>query len=147
IGMVRRTVQTIAGLRTYDLVAARVGKMSIDAAPSGQFTVSVEPAPDTIRVVLRISTSPAASVTLPFASGQEYDVVLRDASGKVVYTWSDGQMFTQALHELTVTGEWSATVAIPRPAEGSYTVQAWMTTSGGAPRYAATVPVAIGALK
>src|SRR5689334_14186942 len=33
IGMVRRTVQTFAGPRNYDLVAARIGRIRIETAP------------------------------------------------------------------------------------------------------------------
>ncbi len=37
VGMLRRVVSTIAGPRTFDLVAARVGNITIDAAPSASF--------------------------------------------------------------------------------------------------------------
>jgi hypothetical protein len=47
LGMLRRVQTSIAGQRTFDLVSARVGKTSIDAAPTGRFSVSVNAtAPD-----------------------------------------------------------------------------------------------------
>jgi len=43
LGMLRRVVSTIAGPRTFDLIAARVGNITIDAAPSASFSVSLGP--------------------------------------------------------------------------------------------------------
>ena len=148
IGMVRRTTQTIAGPRNWDLVSARVGNTRIETALNGRFTVSVDASgTDAIAVTLHIEVPPDATVTLPFSSGQEYDLVVRDETDKVVYSWSAARTFIQSLHNLTVAGEWTATEAVPRPAVGRYTLQAWMTTSGGAPRYAATTPLVIEAVR
>ena len=43
LGMLRRTQASIAGPRTFDLISARVGNLTIDAAPTGRFSVSVGP--------------------------------------------------------------------------------------------------------
>ena len=148
LGMLRRTVQSIAGPRRWDLVEARVGRAKVETAHGGRFVVSADTGgAGAIAVTLRIDLEPGATVTLPFSSGQEYDIVLRDDAGRVVYTWSAAQSFIQSLHNLTVTDGWITVVAVPRPAPGSYTLQAWMTTSGGASRYAATMPMTIEAAR
>jgi hypothetical protein len=53
-------------------------------------------------------------------------------------------LFTQDFHERTVS-ELSGTVMAPVTGlmPGSYTVQAWITTTGSTPLFAATVPVTI----
>src|SRR4051794_18680409 len=43
LGMLRRVVSTIAGPRTFDLIAARVGNITIDVAPGASFGVSLGP--------------------------------------------------------------------------------------------------------
>jgi hypothetical protein len=147
IGMLRRTVQTIAGPRDYNLVAARVGKSSIETLANGRFTVSADVAPDAINVTLRISIGPGNTLVLPFPTGQYYDLALIDDSGTAVYRWSADKIFMQALRQLTVTDEWTATVPIPRPAAGNYTLRAWMTTSDDVPPYAAIVVLTVPTAK
>lgn len=152
IGMVRRVVNSIAGPRKYDLVYAQVGSLKIDAAAHGQFSVSVDLISDLPQfpVTLRLFTNPAIGLNLPFSTAQEFDLLLLDSSGKAVWRWSDGQAFTQAAHRLTVHGAWSTQVDLPRAAlvSGSsatpdFTLQAWLTTTGDAPRFAASVPISV----
>ena len=125
IGMVRRVSTTIAGPRQFDLVYARVGKMRIDTLEGGKFTVSVDQnaVPDSLAVTLRLETN--ASLDLPVHTGEEFDIVVRDEAGNAVFTWSADEFFAEAWHERTLGGEWTTTVAVPRPtAPGNYTVQA-----------------------
>jgi hypothetical protein len=152
IGMLRRTVQTFAGPRMFDLVYARVGRSLIEAMPHGRFTVTVDHSRNSpvLRATLRLQTSlGSGAIALAFPSSQEYEVLLRDGDGNVLWAWSEGQLFTQELHTREVSGEWRTTVEIPKPPSTGepkaaiYTVQAWMTTMGAAPQFAATVPVTI----
>lgn len=152
VGMLRRVVQSIAGPRTYDLVYARVGSTVLEAMPGGRFTVTADSYQNspTIRVTMRLQTLGSSNMLpLTFPSSQEYEVLLRDPEGKVVWAWSDGRAFTQHLHTLEVAGEWSATVEIPRPPSTGepraavYMVQAWLTTLGQAPQFAATAAVTV----
>ncbi len=53
IGMLRRTEQSIAGPRTYELVSARVGKRIIQADQHGRFTVSVQDIPGRKELAIR----------------------------------------------------------------------------------------------
>jgi len=140
IGMVRRVVGSIAGPREFNLVYARVGKQIIDALPHGRFSVSVADG-----ATLRLQVNSPVPVNLLFPTAQEYDLVLKDEAGNVVWKWSDGQMFAQAAHERIIGTEWSVKVDVPWPTqEGNYTLQAWLTTATDAPQFAATAPVRVG---
>jgi hypothetical protein len=143
--------QSFAGPRQYDLVYARVGTAIYNAQPNGSFSVTVND-PDGaggITAVPRLSVK-GLPVKLVFPTAQEFDAVLSDEDGNTVWTWSEGRLFDQAVHEKTVSLDWVFAVPVPRPGKPStapepknYTLQVWLTTEGPAPRYAATVPVAI----
>ncbi|MEO8592546.1 MAG: BsuPI-related putative proteinase inhibitor [Candidatus Solibacter sp.] len=137
IGMVRRVEQSFTGPRTLDLVSARVGKLRLDTAPTGQFRVTAEPVGDQLAITLALETPEA--LKLQFGSGQEYDVAVRDEQGNVVWRWSNDKAFTQALHERVVSGLWLIAVNAPLPQSKSYTVQGWLTTLGDAPYFAAAI--------
>lgn len=151
IGMLRRIETTFTGPKQYDLVYARVGNMVIEALPTGRFSVTLDATQgsDPVTVAMRLRSN-FLPVKLSFPSAQEFEVVLSDEDGNVVWKWSDGNFFDQTAHQRTVTGEWSIAVPMPRPGTPSadassknYTLQAWLTTDGPAPRFAATVQVPI----
>jgi hypothetical protein len=151
LGMLRRVVSTIAGPRTFDLVAARVGNITIDAAPSASFSVSLGPTTGAgpVLATFRLHVNSKLPLTLSFSSGQEYDFALKNSAGTTLWTWSASRTFLQAQHERIVADEWSATVEIPWPTisggvlqPGDYTVQAVVTNANYLP-FAATVPVTI----
>ena len=149
IGMLRRVNNTIAGPRTYDLVYARLGNQVIDSSQRGRFTAAIVATHDDrwdVALRLDLGTSPALSLRFPTA--QEYEVVLRDAAGTAVWTWSYGQAFVPAFHEKVVSGEWIVDVSVPcasssLAASGPYTIEGWLTTQNDSPRFAATVPVVV----
>jgi len=151
LGMLRRIQTSIAGPRTFDLISARVGNLTIDAAPTGRFSLSVGPTvgPGPVSATFRLQVNSSSPLTLSFSSGQEYDLALNDSAGNTLWTWSASRTFLQSLHQRTVTDEWSATVEIPWPAApggglqpGDYTVRASVTAASSTP-FAATVPVTI----
>lgn len=144
IGMLRRVIGSIAGPREFNLVYARVGKRVLEALPYGRFTVSVAAGADSdvLTATLRLQTSSPVSLSLQFPSAQEYDLVLKDEAGLVVWKWSDGQVFAEGSHERLVGTEWPVKVEVPRPAlDRNYTLQAWLTTAGDVPRFAASTPL------
>jgi hypothetical protein len=100
---------------------------------------------DQLAVTLTVELPPGQPLTLNFATGQEYDVVVRDSEGRTISQWSRGKMFTQNVHTVTVDGRWSVTGNSPLPPAGAYTVEGWLTTTGGVSPFAATVPVTIPA--
>jgi hypothetical protein len=151
LGMLRRVVSTISGPRTFDLTAARVSNITIDAAPSASFSVSLGPTTGAgpVLATLRLHVNSKLPLTLLFSSGQEYDFALKNSAGTTVWKWSASQTFLQALHQRIVADEWSATVEIPWPTTsggvlqpGDYTVEAVVTNANSLP-FAATVPVTI----
>lgn len=151
LGMLQRIENSIAGPRTFDLISARVGSITIDAAPTGRFSVSVGPTagPGPVLATFRLQVNSSSPLILSFTSGQEYDFALNDSAGMTLWRWSASRTFLQSLHQRTVTGEWSATVEIPWPVApggglqpGNYTVQATVTAASSTP-FAATVPVTI----
>jgi hypothetical protein len=151
LGMLRRVVSTIAGPRTFDLIAARVGNITIDAAPSGSFSVSLGTTTGAgpVLATFRLRVNSKLPLTLAFTSGQEYDFALKDSAGTTLWRWSASRTFLQATHQRIVADEWSATVEIPWPTTtggvlqpGDYTVEAVVTNANSLP-FAATVPVTI----
>jgi hypothetical protein len=153
IGMVRRVSTSIAGPLEFNLVYARVGNVVIDASPHARFTVSVvrPAAADFIQVGLRLQLDSALPLTLAFQTSQEYDAVLRDSDGRVVWQWSADRVFAQVEHQRSVNGEWTTSLRVPGsvlPVDESqtqiYSLQAWLTTTGITPGFSATFPFAIG---
>lgn len=163
IGLLRRTSQTIAGPRHFDLVYARLGTATLATAAEVSFTLAIDKAtyianlmpPVDPRQAVPVLTARFAwrnstqeEIPMEFASGQTYDVVIWNSDGKEVYRWSSGKAFTMAIrNEKWGAGERNWTETIPLAAEGGqrplpagrYLVEAWLTTSGGK-QYAATVP-------
>ncbi len=155
-GLMRRTETTIAGPRTYDLLYARTGAVTVVSQPELHFSVSldksvytanlmppVDPATSipqlTARLTLRNTTD--KPVTLEFPSGQRYDLEIKNAAGKPVYRWSDGQAFIMMLGSETIGPGEKDYVVVVRLADsqgkpfapGKYTAEGWMTTSGSQP--------------
>ena len=150
IGMVRRVMNSFAGPVQFDLIYARIGNIVIDASPNASFSVSAEQTPGSsfVTATLRLFTNSADELGLPFPTAQEYDVELLDKNDRVLWTWSAGRVFAQAAHLRVVSGQWTAAVQIPirdiPNAAAScchFTVHAWLTTSGSAPRFAAAAPI------
>jgi hypothetical protein len=153
IGMVRRTTTSIAGPQTFDLIYARVGSVRIETTPHAAFSVSFAPIwPATSTAILRLHTNASGPVRLQFPSGQEFEVVLRDETGAMVWRWSDGKVFALGEHETSITGEWAVPIQIPDSAvfrggsrASNYVLEAWLTTAGSNPSFAAALPVTISA--
>src|SRR5258708_9277939 len=124
------------GPGTFDLISARVGKITIDAAPAGRFSVSIgAPASDgTAPATFRLQVNSSSPLILSFTSGQEYDFALNDSAGNTIWRWSAPRTLLQPLHQRTVSDEWSATVDIPwAPAPGDSTVHPSATPSAATP--------------
>ena len=143
IGLVRRTVSTIAGPATFDLVHARIGALTYLGEPAASFHVVVDrtvispsDGPDPrLRVTLRLGLHHAPGQVLQFPSAQRYDIQLRNRNGEIVYRWSDDVMYAQATEERIVGSEASFVQEIPLHLRGGaplppgmYTVEAWLNT-------------------
>ncbi|HWQ56311.1 MAG TPA: BsuPI-related putative proteinase inhibitor [Bryobacteraceae bacterium] len=151
IGLVRRTVTTFAGPRTYELIAARVGKWSFAAAPAALARLTFEPPviaraadSDALRfqATLRISLFGMEPVRLRYSSSQPYELVIRDGAHRVVYRWSEGRAFLPVIREdEEIVGERAFTIDAEVPggrlADGVYQVEAWLTNMDN-PQFAAS---------
>lgn len=67
---------------------------------------------------------------LEFTSGQQYDMWIKDESGKQVFHWAEGKMFTQAMKTETLQpGESKVfSVAMPKLEPGTYTIRFKVTS-------------------
>lgn len=96
-------------------------------------------------LVLRNNTS--QTMTFTFNTGQKYDIVVEDMSGRTIATWSRDKAFTQAMTTMHLEGKsskaWVATLEIPRMRPGLYTVKASLTGRTMIHRNITTDPVEI----
>ncbi len=67
--------------------------------------VSVE---DGVTLTLNITNTSERRVELTFPSGQTHDFAVLDSAGKVVWQWSEGRLFTQAMQNKLLTSRESA---------------------------------------
>lgn len=96
-------------------------------------SVQVTTANDSVEFVLQVTNTTDAPVALTFPSGQTYDFVVYDGSGREVWWWSAEQMFTQAVREETVAPGETRTyseVWVPAPGTtGTFEVEGVLTVS------------------
>ncbi|MHB8841756.1 MAG: BsuPI-related putative proteinase inhibitor [Candidatus Aquicultor sp.] len=76
---------------------------------------------------------------LSFTSSQKFDIRVQDKTGRTVWTWSDGKMFTQMLETITLdphektsfTATWSMVDSQGKTVKpGHYEAFIWITASG-----------------
>ncbi|MCC7156820.1 MAG: hypothetical protein IT161_19740 [Bryobacterales bacterium] len=150
VGLVSRSITTIAGPRTWDLVYSRLGTSTVISEPAVAFSLtldrgayyynplSLQPRDTTpvlnARLTLRNTT--ADPLPLEFASGQTFDLVIRNSENKEVYRWSYGQAFTMVFRTEQFTGESNWMVSAKLAGDGGavlpaggYTAEAWLTTT------------------
>ena len=153
VGLVRRTSQTIAGPRHFNLIYARVGTATVVSEKELSFGLTVDrsvytanlmPPVDprrsvpvmTARITLRNTQDEPLRLTMP--SGQMYDLVIRNDKGETVYSWSKDKVFPAVIGMLEVVqGEKNFVISAPlalsngQPLpQGRYIAEAWLTTDG-----------------
>jgi len=153
VGLLRRTITTLAGPVSYDLIYARLGGVTYVAEREVAFQLSLDepvyyadfmPPVDPLRSVpqmtarLTLRNTHPQPVPLTFANGQSYELVLKSEDGREVYRWSEGKGFSEVMRrESLELGERNYVVvvrladklgkALP---EGRYLAEAWLTTVG-----------------
>ncbi len=151
IGMARRVMKVGDEVRQYDLVSARVGGRILVPKTNTQITALTWSEPrqgDTaLRFHLRTISGVAATTTMRFGSTQRYDLVIRDQNGNKVWQYSDGKAFVPVLGQAQAA-KYEIVVPLNQLpggsiAPGAYTVDAWLTTMGDTPRFAASVGMVI----
>lgn len=152
IGLLRRIVGSIADPREYNLVSARIGKLRIETDQAGSFRVSVRPGrhPEVAFVAtLLLTVDDALRVRKPAV--QDYDVALKDESGRTIWRWSDGKVFPAAIEERVLMGQLRYEVDIPANpdgetlAPGKYVVEAWYTSGDDRIQFSAATSVEVEA--
>jgi len=151
VGLMERTVTTIAGPRRFELIYARLSGITFISEPNLGFSVTLNQrdfklrderwcngAP-TLRARLTLRNHFLPPIALTFPTGQRFDLVIRNAAGDVVYQWSDGRSFTEAIMQVEFGhGEENfvvETALVDRDGTalhaGDYQVEAWLTNSEG----------------
>ena len=85
-----------------------------------------------VRFALHVTNRADRNVELMFPSGQTHEFIVRDETGRDVWRWSEGRMFTQALQSKLLGGEETTTYAETWQAgarSGRYTVVATLRSS------------------
>jgi len=153
IGLLRRTETTIAGPRAFELAYALIGNATEHGGSQVAFVLSLDQSLYTasggvpqMSARLTLRNSAAEPLVLRFASGQIYDLAIKNERGDTLLRWSDGKGFTQALQDITVApgAEKNSVILLPLAGKtgaplppGRYTAEAWLTTTGQ-PAYAAS---------
>jgi hypothetical protein len=152
VGLLRRTVQTIAGPREFHLTSANVGPLAFHALPGVQFRVSL-PSPVVLRehpgvaasmdVTLDLMVDRLEAVRLKYLTSQRYDIAVKDERGEVVFLWSSTALFAQVVSEELVTSkQYVVPLSLTLP-DGQYQLEAWLTTDSPDRKYAATASLTI----
>ena len=104
----------------------------VEAPPhvNGSFGVKVEP--HALRFALNLTNDSKKHVELAFPNGQQYDFTVADSSGREVYRWGSGRMFTQSVQNKLIDG--ASTMRIDERAEltlphGTYVAVATLRSS------------------
>jgi len=163
IGLVRRSSQTIAGPRHFDLIYARIADTTVVSEGDVSFTLTLDkavyyanlmPPVDPARAVpvmtarLTLRNTTDQEIEIEFPSGQKYEIQIKNERGETVYTWSADKAFIQVFETLKLSkGElnWVETIRLSAAEEGKplaagrYIAEAWLTTNGGQKRFASSV--------
>jgi len=136
VGLVYREENTGGpSTRTQDLVYAKISGVTVLNASGLGFGV----ARSTDHARIFVNNNTGAPLRVVFSSGQTYDLTLRDANGKVLYRWSDGQAFTLALRPVDLPpGETSWPVPLSN-VPGAVTMTGELATVGQ--RFTSTLPL------
>ena len=58
-----------------------------------------------LKFALRVKNNTTKMVEIQFPDGQTHDFVVSDSTGKEIWRWSEGRMFTQAMKSKTLKGK------------------------------------------
>jgi hypothetical protein len=152
IGLAQRTVQTFTGPRTFTLVSANVGALSVNQEPGVEFRVSLSPSvvvrrdagePVEFTVTMKLRADRVEPLLLRFPTSQRYDIAVKNEKGETVFLWSSTALFLQVLSkELVTAREYTQPLSLNLP-DGRYQVEAWLTNDSDSRQYASTAPLVV----
>jgi hypothetical protein len=148
VGLMRRVEGSLTGDRRYDLIYARINGVVMVATPETGFGVHASFDPKGWHVRMTLRHNQGEPLKLNFASGQVFDIEVKNEKGEAIYRWSADRTFLAALQTMEVSGERNWATVIPGTNRaGRYSVEAWLTTMDGVVFRASTalvVEVGIG---
>lgn len=110
--------------------------------PSLVSSLSVKTEGDTVVLALQVTNPYDAPVEVTFSSGQTYDFSVRDAGGRVLWTWSADRGFIQAVQTRTLapgeTWTFGERWTPPPGVRGALTAVARLTSSSHAVEHTRT---------
>lgn len=140
IGLMQRKETSIAGSRTWELVYAKVGSLTLEPGPRSALSLSLDqPVIDArpgesvnIRATLRLTVADGGTLRMNFTSSQRSDLLVRDMNGTVLHTWSSTRLFlaVTGTENFAGTRTWPMESAVPGLLPGQYQVEAWITSDG-----------------
>jgi hypothetical protein len=89
--------------------AATEARRPVDPPTAGPLATSLNVSVENgVTLTLNITNTSERRVELTFPSGQTHDFAVLDSAGKVVWQWSEGRLFTQAMQNKLLTSRESA---------------------------------------
>lgn len=113
------------------------GERGAGAAGELASSLSVQVAPDSVRLVLQVTNSGPAAVELEFGTAERYDFAVLAPDGAEVWRWSEGRAFAQVVgSERLAPG-------------GTLRYEAWWAPAGRRGRFVAvgTIPAVNGRIE
>lgn len=136
VGPVKRVETSFAGPVTYELAYAKVGgSVTLASKSESGFAIAVV-APstptDALFARLTLKNGGPEPVVLNYRSGQEFDFIVSNEAGEVLYVWSSDKLFPAVIQTIRVEKEktWATSFAVPsglRP--GKYVLEGYLTTA------------------
>jgi len=110
--------------------SSKRSKADTSTKVNGNFAVKIEP--HALRFALNLTNVSKKHVELSFPNGQQYDFSVIDSTGREVYRWGQGRMFTQSVQNKLIDG--GKTMSIDEVAEttlphGKYVAVATLRSS------------------
>lgn len=146
VGLAERRQSTIAGEQVFQLIYARLGGFTVFSEKENSFSLTLDSSryrqSDTITLRMTWRNTQDQPVEMTFPSGQDYDIVVRNEKGDIVYRWSDGRAFTLIFRQLRFQGERNFVVVTGADfPPGNYSATANLAVSGA--RIEATAPFVV----
>lgn len=140
VGLVKVKRYAMGKTLTRELVRAVINGKTIQRAVAGSLSpdviglqaTSLGKAPYTLNVTYTVHNTSSKAVIWNLASSKKYDVEIRDAKGKVVYTWSADKKFLMVLKNVTLKPgqKWSFPITLkPQLTPGTYEVRAYFRSA------------------
>lgn len=86
---------------------------------------------ETLDIDIILANNTGQSLEFTFNTGQKYDLKLTDEDDKVVYQWSRGKMFIQAIQHLQLEAgsekKWQTSIPLEGISPGVYRLNGWLT--------------------